>query len=97
MFLTAKICVDPNNKLSKHSAVISAFGQEISNKIPECKKLHRYLIETEKLRNLCDYHAEYQVSEKDVEVILMWLKEFERKIVTLQLAKGATSALYFFR
>lgn len=95
MFLIAKICVDPGDILSKHSAVISKFGKEISKNIPECKSLHKYLIETEKLRILCDYHAESQVSEKEVDEVLTWLKEFITKIVNLHLAMGADSALYF--
>jgi len=95
MFLIAKICVDPGDTLSKHSAVISKFGREISKNIPECKSLHKYLIETEKRRNLCDYHPEYQVLQKEADEVLTWLKEFITKIVTFRLAKGASSALYY--
>ncbi len=55
---------------SKHSAVIAAFGTKFARikRIPV--KLHRYLIDAERIRLRADYNTELDISETDVEQLI---------------------------
>jgi uncharacterized protein (UPF0332 family) len=49
---------------SKHSAVISAFGREfaMTGQVPE--QFHRYLVDAQEARNICDYQTVSHITEE---------------------------------
>lgn len=50
---------------SKHSAVIAAFGQHFAKTGRVPAEYHRYLIESEQLRNVGDYDVHTGLTEND--------------------------------
>jgi uncharacterized protein (UPF0332 family) len=61
---------------SKHSAVISAFGQHFAKTDRSLAKFHRYLIEGENSRNVADYDTEGGLSKDEALVQIGRAKEF---------------------
>ncbi|MFO8038825.1 MAG: HEPN domain-containing protein [Sodalinema sp.] len=55
---------------SKHSAVIAAFGTHFARTKRIPVKLHRYLIDAERIRLRADYNTDLDITEADVEQII---------------------------
>jgi uncharacterized protein (UPF0332 family) len=62
--------------LSKHSAVIAAFGQYFAKTGRVPVEYHRYLIENEQRRNVGDYDVQSGLTESDATEQLTRAEEF---------------------
>ena len=77
MFYAAQaLLLDREKSFSHHSAVIAAFGKQFAKTQTLDPKLHRYLIDAQDFRNLCDYGIGTSLTTGDVEEILGWTREF---------------------
>jgi len=77
MFYAAQaLLLDRERSFSHHSAVIAAFGKQFAKTQTLDPKLHRYLIDAQAFRNLCDYGIGTSLTTGDVEEILGWTREF---------------------
>jgi len=57
-------------RLSKHSAVIAAFGQEFAKNDEALREFHRGIIEAQDARNAGDYQVDVILSGGDVQAHL---------------------------
>jgi uncharacterized protein (UPF0332 family) len=60
---------------SKHSAIISAFGQHFAKTERVPKIFHRYLIEAEKLRKGADYSLDIEISFEEANQVIIQAEE----------------------
>jgi uncharacterized protein (UPF0332 family) len=77
MFYLAEVFLLENElNFSKHSAVISAFGNQFAKtgKVP--KKYHKYLIESQNIRNTADYDTATITSKEDAITEIQKAEEF---------------------
>lgn len=77
MFYTAEaVLLTKKLSFSKHSAVISAFGNVFikSNILPQY--LHHYIQEAFKLRQIGDYEVSTQISKEQAQQLIEQAKEF---------------------
>ncbi|MCD4782290.1 MAG: HEPN domain-containing protein [Candidatus Eremiobacteraeota bacterium] len=77
MFYVAEALLEGEGlSFSKHSAVISAFGEKFAKigKVP--KKFHRFLIEAQELRNIGDYGFSQNITPKMVDRHIERAREF---------------------
>lgn len=61
---------------SSHSAVISAFGKLFTKTGKVDTRYHRYLLDTQDIRNVGDYGIGPGVSNEQAADCLIWAKEF---------------------
>lgn len=61
---------------SSHSAVIAAFGREFAKSGRLDRKLHRYLLDAQDVRNMGDYGIDRPVTAAQVLDVLAWAHEF---------------------
>ncbi len=80
-YIAEAFLLEENVAYSKHSAVISAFGQKFTKtgRIPE--EYHRYLIEGEESRNIGDYDTGPGLSHNQATELISRAEKF------IQLAK----------
>lgn len=77
MFYAAEaLLLDQDLSFSKHSAVISAFGQRFVKTGILDSSLHRHLLEAFDLRNLGDYGAVHDIDIVDARIVLEHAKVF---------------------
>lgn len=77
MFYVAEaLLVVIDQSYNKHSAVISAFGQEYAKTGKLDSKFHRWLIDAQDFRNIGDYGLEAQISKDDAKSVCNWAQEF---------------------
>jgi uncharacterized protein (UPF0332 family) len=77
MFYAAQaLLLGRNLSYSKHSAVIAAFGKEFAKTGPLNPKYHRYLIDAQDYRNLCDYGIGPALTAERAEDVIRWAGEF---------------------
>ncbi|MEW6203036.1 MAG: HEPN domain-containing protein [bacterium] len=92
-YLAEAILLTKDLRFSKHSGVISAFGQHFAATGEVDPKLHRLLIEAGKERNEGDYDYMVEISEREVGDVLKIAKEFNDEIIAylkVYLLKGNT-------
>ena len=79
-YLAEAFLISEGLSFSKHSAVISKFGERFAktNRVPS--EYHRYLIEAEQSRIRADYDAAFNPTEVEVK------ENIERAIMFLELA-----------
>jgi len=80
-YLAEAFLISEGLSFSKHSAVISKFGERFAktNRLPS--EYHRYLIEAEQSRLRSDYDASFNTTEVEAK------ENIERAIMFLELAK----------
>ena len=61
---------------SSHSAVIAAFGREFAKTEIVDRKFHRYLIDAEQFRAVCDYATGERLEASTVTQTLIQVEEF---------------------
>ncbi|MFA6990403.1 MAG: HEPN domain-containing protein [Candidatus Gastranaerophilaceae bacterium] len=75
-YLAEAILLNEDFNYSKHSAVISAFGNNFikTGKIPV--QFHRYLIDGQSLRNIADYDVATTIEEDEAKTEIEHTQEF---------------------
>ena len=76
MFYIASAFLEQDNlSFSKHSGIISAFGQYLAKSERVPKIYHRYIIEAEKLRNTADYNLDINITKEEATQIIINAEE----------------------
>ncbi|MBT8368309.1 MAG: HEPN domain-containing protein [Deltaproteobacteria bacterium] len=78
-YIAEAMLMQIDKSYSKHSAVISAFGQEYAKAGVMDSKFHRWLIDAQDFRNIGDYGIETHISEDDAKSTCEWAGEFIKK------------------
>jgi uncharacterized protein (UPF0332 family) len=75
-YIAEAFLLEENLSFSKHSAVISKFGEYFvrTNKIPN--KYHRYLIDAEQMRLKGDYDRTERLEPEDARLVIQRAEEF---------------------
>lgn len=77
MFYTAEaLLLERGQVFSSHAAVIAAFGREFAKTGMLDPRFHRYLIDTQDLRQSGDYDTNAAVTPAQVEQALHWADNF---------------------
>jgi uncharacterized protein (UPF0332 family) len=75
-YIAEAMLIHLGQSYNKHSAVISAFGQEYAKTGKMDSKFHRWLIDAQDFRNIGDYGIEAHISEDDAISACEWAREF---------------------
>lgn len=79
-YTTQALLLTKNLSFSKHKAVISVFAKEFVKTGPLSGKLHRYLRDAFRVRQLGDYGAPGSVSREKTKTIIEQAREFIEEI-----------------
>ena len=77
MFYVAEVLLASLDKqYSSHGAVQAAYGREFAKTVKLDPKFHRWLIDSQDLRNIGDYGIEAHVSLEQAQATSRWAQEF---------------------
>lgn len=79
-YYTTALLLTKNLRFSKHSAVISAFGEHFAKPEIVPKHLHRKLMDAFELRSTGDYEYMEEIPEQDAEELLRDAEDFINEI-----------------
>lgn len=75
-YIAEAFLLDLNLTFSKHSAVISGFGKAFISTKNIDSKFHRYLIDSQNIRNIGDYDIVAEISKEDAAIEIQRAEEF---------------------
>lgn len=79
-YLAEAVLLTKGLSLSKHKAVISAFGEHFAKTKLLPLHLHRYLIDAYDIRQKGDYEADTSITHEKTEEVIKWADEFIEEV-----------------